>query len=109
MKEFVTGFLSFFRLICEILIIIKGEPYTFSTPLTPDDSHLIIACDGVSRSLLSSSKLTCLQVWDVLEDQAACDIVLNEPTLKRKAERLVGHSLKVQGSSALFLLPHTLF
>lgn len=62
MKEFVTG-----------------EPYTNSIPLTPEDSHLIIACDGV---------------WDILEDQAACDIVMNEPNLKRKAERLVGHSLK---------------
>lgn len=62
MKEFVTG-----------------EPFTASFPLTSEDSHLIIACDGV---------------WDVLDDQAACDIVVNEPVLKRKAERLVGHSLK---------------
>jgi len=62
MKEFVTG-----------------EPYTDIISLTPDDSHLILACDGV---------------WDVLEDQEVCDIVVNEENIKRKAERVVGHSLK---------------
>mmetsp|Transcript_23614 Transcript_23614/g.32227 ORF Transcript_23614/g.32227 Transcript_23614/m.32227 type:complete len:320 (+) Transcript_23614:74-1033(+) len=58
---------------------VTGEPYINEIELTPEDSHLIVACDGV---------------WDVLEDQAACDIVLKEQDLKKKAERLVGHSLK---------------
>uniref|UniRef100_A0A6U2VV92 PPM-type phosphatase domain-containing protein n=1 Tax=Paramoeba aestuarina TaxID=180227 RepID=A0A6U2VV92_9EUKA len=62
MKEFVTG-----------------EPYLNQIQLTAEDSHLIVACDGV---------------WDVLEDQDACNIVMKEKDLKKKAERLVGHSLK---------------
>eukprot|EP00211_Chloroparvula_japonica_P005422 CAMPEP_0119120172 /NCGR_PEP_ID=MMETSP1310-20130426/1332_1 /TAXON_ID=464262 /ORGANISM="Genus nov. species nov., Strain RCC2339" /LENGTH=355 /DNA_ID=CAMNT_0007109639 /DNA_START=98 /DNA_END=1165 /DNA_ORIENTATION=+ len=58
---------------------VTGEPYTTEVVLQEKDSHLIVACDGV---------------WDILEDQQACDIVMKETTMKKKAERLVGHSLK---------------
>jgi hypothetical protein len=54
--------------------------------------------------LRSGIQSSFIQVWDVLDDQAACDIVVNEPVLKRKAERLVGHSLKVRAEWFIFFI-----
>ncbi|KAI9463632.1 protein serine/threonine phosphatase 2C [Lactarius psammicola] len=39
---------------------VVGAPYTTETELTEDDEMLILACDGI---------------WDVLDDQAACELV----------------------------------
>ncbi|KAI0305767.1 protein serine/threonine phosphatase 2C [Multifurca ochricompacta] len=39
---------------------VVGAPYTTETLLTEDDELLILACDGI---------------WDVLDDQAACELV----------------------------------
>jgi len=39
------------------------DPYLNQTPLTSNDTHLILACDGL---------------WDVVSDQEACDIVSHQ-------------------------------
>ncbi len=44
---------------------LSGEPFSAALPLSPEDSFVIIACDGV---------------WDVLSDQEAVDIVRKEIT-----------------------------
>ena len=45
---------------------IINTPYQQDTPLNNDDTFLIVACDGL---------------WDVIEDQAACDFLLENSTL----------------------------
>ena len=42
---------------------IIGDPHFFCTELTPQDTGLIIACDGL---------------WDVVNDQAAVDMLKEE-------------------------------
>jgi len=39
---------------------VVGAPYTTETELTDDDEMLILACDGI---------------WDVLDDQTACNLI----------------------------------
>ncbi|KAF8332628.1 phosphatase 2C-domain-containing protein [Cantharellus anzutake] len=57
---------------------IVGSPYTTETTLGDDDDLLIIACDGL---------------WDVIEDQAAVDLIrpIQDPQLASK--RLVEYAL----------------
>ena len=62
---------------------VVGAPYTTETELTEDDEMLILACDGVrnydqSQGMLSHLiiiRVPCAQIWDVLDDQAACELV----------------------------------
>lgn len=62
---------------------VVGAPYTTETELTEDDELLILACDGVrnysqSRETvlhLTIVRVSCAQIWDVLDDQTACELV----------------------------------
>jgi len=45
---------------------IIGDPFTYSDSLSEKDTWLIVACDGL---------------WDVMEDQQDCDLVLANATL----------------------------
>jgi len=53
---------------------VVGAPYTTETELTEDDEILILACDGI---------------WDVLDDQAACELVRAIPDPQLAAKTLV--------------------
>jgi len=50
------------------------EPYITETRLEPDDTHLILACDGV---------------WDVLSDQEAIDIIKELSEVQRQSYALL--------------------
>jgi len=59
---------------------ILADPYFQLIELAPEDDYLILACDGV---------------WDVVEDQAAVDLVLaSTENANAKAKLLVSHSIK---------------
>ena len=74
---------------------VVGAPYTTETELTEDDEMLILACDGVSSSPLQkriSLLIACMhqmQIWDVLNDQAACELVRAVPDPQDAAKALV--------------------
>ncbi|KAH9978556.1 protein serine/threonine phosphatase 2C [Lactifluus volemus] len=53
---------------------VVGAPYTTETELTDDDELLILACDGI---------------WDVLNDQAACEVVRTIADPQEAARALV--------------------
>lgn len=53
---------------------VVGAPYTTETELTEDDEVLILACDGI---------------WDVLDDQTACQLVRTIPDPQQAAKKLV--------------------
>jgi len=63
----VNGVLAISRALGDHMLkendVVSAVPYTTETCLTPSDSHLILACDGV---------------WDVLSDQEAADLVMRE-------------------------------
>jgi protein phosphatase PTC1 len=59
---------------------ILGDPYFQLLELTPEDDYLILACDGV---------------WDVIEDQAAVDMIRSSSeNASSKAKLLVTQSIK---------------
>ncbi|KAF9512177.1 hypothetical protein BS47DRAFT_1372866 [Hydnum rufescens UP504] len=58
---------------------VVGSPYTTETELGDEDDLLIIACDGL---------------WDVIEDQAAVDLIRNEQDPQVASKRLVDYALK---------------
>jgi len=59
---------------------ISNEPFFTLTKLASDDDFLILACDGV---------------WDVVEDQAAIDLI-RDGTIpsKDRAKKLLSHAIK---------------
>lgn len=58
----VNGMLAVTRALGDTYMkqFIIGNPYTTETEIIPDDEFLIVACDGL---------------WDVCDDQKACDLV----------------------------------
>ena len=56
-----------------------SEPNFWEGDLTPADTFLLIACDGL---------------WDVVDDQESVDIVANITTAKEMSEALVSEALK---------------
>jgi len=52
---------------------ILSTPYTSHQKLTDEDTHLIVACDGL---------------WDVCSDQQACDFILENNESTEKASEL---------------------
>ncbi|KAL6310432.1 protein serine/threonine phosphatase 2C [Sparassis latifolia] len=58
---------------------VVGAPYTTETELSEEDEFLILACDGL---------------WDVVEDQAAVDLVRTLLEPKKAAEELLEHAYK---------------
>jgi serine/threonine protein phosphatase PrpC len=59
--------------------LIISTPYFQATQLTPEDSFLILACDGV---------------WDVIKDQEATDLLVGEETAAAAAKKLLQHALR---------------
>jgi len=55
-----------------------ADPYFTETLLTPTDTHLILACDGL---------------WDVATDQDAVDLIKNDTDVQRMSEDLLYYSL----------------
>jgi protein phosphatase PTC1 len=74
---------------------VVGAPYTTETELTEDDEMLILACDGVSSYSFNShcrfwsNYVHWIQIWDVIDDQAACEIVRAMPDPQEAAKKLV--------------------
>ncbi|TFK89102.1 protein serine/threonine phosphatase 2C [Polyporus arcularius HHB13444] len=58
---------------------VVGSPYTTETELSEHDEFLILACDGL---------------WDVVNDQGACDLVRSLADPKKAAEELLEHAYK---------------
>ncbi|GAM21626.1 hypothetical protein SAMD00019534_048010 [Acytostelium subglobosum LB1] len=71
----VNGVLAVSRSIGDFYMepFVISDPYLSITQLQPDDQFLIIACDGI---------------WDEIEDQTACEVVLGAPSLAHAASRL---------------------
>ncbi|CAL1707158.1 unnamed protein product [Somion occarium] len=58
---------------------VVGAPYTTETELTEEDEFLILACDGL---------------WDVVEDQAAVQLVRDTADPRKAAEDLLDHAYR---------------
>jgi len=58
---------------------VVGDPYTRVIDLLPDDTHLILACDGV---------------WDVISDRESCEVIQKYPTVQEAAKQLLISSLR---------------
>lgn len=56
-----------------------GEPFMTATELNEDDTHLILACDGL---------------WDVASDQEALDLILNDTDATLMSQKLLQYALK---------------
>lgn len=54
---------------------IISTPYFDHRELTEEDTHLIVACDGVRIT----SSVSHLQLWDVCQPQEACDFIAEYP------------------------------
>lgn len=69
----VNGVLAISRALGDHMLkendVVSAVPFTSETFLNDDDSHLILACDGV---------------WDVLSDQEAVDLVLRKVAEQRE-------------------------
>jgi len=65
-----------------------ADPYITETELKPTDTHLIVACDGVTNSTLYSN-LTFFQLWDVCTDQEAIDEILKYKTAQDMSNALL--------------------
>ena len=77
----VNGMLAVTRALGDLTMKdhVTCEPYTFSIDLIEEDTHLIVACDGV---------------WDVMEDDEAAALVAAASTSQEAATRLLRQSLK---------------
>lgn len=76
---------------------VVGAPYTTETELNEEDEFLILACDGVRCIFPITCYLLitwCLQLWDVVEDQKACELVRNVTDPRRAAEELLDYAYK---------------
>ncbi|KAH9935625.1 phosphatase 2C-like domain-containing protein [Fomitopsis serialis] len=58
---------------------VVGAPYTTETELNEEDEFLILACDGL---------------WDVVDDQRACELVRSITDPRRAAEELLDYAYK---------------
>ncbi|TFY68251.1 hypothetical protein EVJ58_g1122 [Rhodofomes roseus] len=58
---------------------VVGAPYTTETELSEEDEFLILACDGL---------------WDVIDDQKACELVRSIADPRRAAEELLDYAYK---------------
>lgn len=58
---------------------VVGEPFLKTIELTSQDTHLILACDGL---------------WDVTSDQEAVDLIKDETEAQKMSDKLLVHALK---------------
>jgi len=68
---------------------VVGSPYTTETELSEEDEFLILACDGL---------------WDVVEDQAAVQLVRDVADPRKAAETLLDHAYKNWSSDNVTVL-----
>ena len=81
MKSRVNGMLAVTRSLGDKFFdsLVVGNPFTTSVEITDADQFLIIACDGL---------------WDVIDDQEACELIKNIDEPKEAARILVRYALE---------------
>ncbi|OBZ70731.1 Protein PNS1 [Grifola frondosa] len=68
---------------------VVGAPYTTETELNEEDEFLILACDGL---------------WDVVDDQAAVELVRSIANPRKAAEELLDHAYRNYSSDNVTVL-----
>ncbi|CAR25622.1 hypothetical protein ZYGR_0A01870 [Zygosaccharomyces rouxii] len=81
MKSRVNGMLAVTRSFGDKFFdgLVVGNPFTTSVELTRDDEFLIVACDGL---------------WDVIDDQDACELIRDIKEPNEAAKTLVRYALE---------------
>lgn len=81
MKNRVNGMLAVTRSIGDKFFdkLVIGNPFTTSVEITDEDQFLIIACDGL---------------WDVIDDQDACELIKDIKDPNEAAKKLVRYALQ---------------
>lgn len=81
MKSRVNGMLAVTRSLGDKFFdsLVVGNPFTTSVEITTDDRFLILACDGL---------------WDVIDDQEACEMIKDMDNSNEAAKTLVRHALE---------------
>lgn len=81
MKSRVNGMLAVTRSFGDKFFdgLVVGNPFTTSVELTGDDEFLIVACDGL---------------WDVIDDQDACELIRDIEDPNEAAKTLVRYALE---------------
>lgn len=75
---------------------VLGTPYTTSIELGAHDEFVIIACDGVRHFLT--------QLWDVVSDQGAVDMVSPMSDAQAAADKLLQHALDNMSTDNMSIL-----
>lgn len=81
MKSRVNGMLAVTRSLGDKFFdtLVIGNPFTTGVEITTEDKFLIIACDGL---------------WDVIEDQEACELIRDISDPDKAAKTLVRYALE---------------
>lgn len=81
MKSRVNGMLAVTRSLGDKFFdgLVVGNPFTTSVEITNEDEFLILACDGL---------------WDVIDDQEACEIIKDIKEPNEAAKTLVRYALE---------------
>lgn len=81
MKSRVNGMLAVTRSLGDKFFdsLVIGNPFTTSVEITDEDHFLILACDGL---------------WDIIEDQDACELIKNIKDPNEAAKCLVKYALE---------------
>ncbi|SCW00680.1 LAFE_0C09582g1_1 [Lachancea fermentati] len=81
MKSRVNGMLAVTRSLGDKFFdsLVVGNPFTTSVEITTTDQFLIIACDGL---------------WDVIDDQEACEMIRDMTDANEAAKKLVRYALE---------------
>ncbi|CCE61502.1 hypothetical protein TPHA_0A04280 [Tetrapisispora phaffii CBS 4417] len=81
MKSRVNGMLAVTRSLGDKFFdsLVVGNPFTTTVEIIPEDKFLIIACDGL---------------WDVIDDQMACQLIQDIEDPNEAAKTLVRYALK---------------
>lgn len=80
---------------------VVGAPYTTETELCSEDEFLILACDGVRQVLFliqflldgQSWILILTQLWDIVGDQGAIDLVRDVQDAQEASDKLLNHAI----------------
>lgn len=74
---------------------VVGAPYTTETELCEEDEFVILACDGVCALLLHPPRIHNLfpQLWDVISDQAAVDLIRGVEDAQRASSELLRYAI----------------
>ncbi|XBW38020.1 hypothetical protein QEN19_003605 [Hanseniaspora menglaensis] len=93
-KNRVNGMLAVTRSIGDKFFdsLVIANPFTTKIELTSKDEFMIVACDGL---------------WDVMEDQEACDFIVKNNLSKKPqlaSEMLIEHALKLGSADNLTVM-----